>query len=280
MRTNTLKIPSLSSVPKALWVQLVILSTYAIGSRALFRFERPHSWALATIAAAMGTDLLLGALRYRTLRVPVAGAIIGCACSILIDSRFLGPYLFAAIVAVGSKAFILRSAHVDPGALPISSHIFNPANFGVVLALQLLPGLTTGIPELFSGLFLPSVVMATLGSLVVTVAGQWPVSLAWLTGFAVLAPLRSWHTGAPLHLSLAPALGPAFLLFTFHMISDPATTPRSLRGKWLFGASVAVVDTLYRLLEIPFGNFYALFWISALSASGAALWSCLPTRQR
>ena len=43
-------------------------------------------------------------------------------------------------------------------------------------------------------------------------------------GFVIQAFLRS-HPGTPFVAALLPVTGMAFLLFTFYMVTDPATTP-------------------------------------------------------
>ena len=52
-----------------------------------------------------------------------------------------------------------------------------------------------------------------------------PLITAWLVGFAIQAWLRSTLFGTPIVASLVPMAGVAFILYTFYMVTDPATTP-------------------------------------------------------
>jgi hypothetical protein len=52
--------------------------------------------------------------------------------------------------------------------------------------------------------------------------------------------------------------GVAFILYTFYMITDPATTPSGRRDQIAFGLSVAAVYGLLMVTHIVFGLFFAL----------------------
>jgi Na+-translocating ferredoxin:NAD+ oxidoreductase RnfD subunit len=59
-------------------------------------------------------------------------------------------------------------------------------------------------------------------------------------------------------------LGPGLLLFSFHMISDPGTTPRTRPLRFAFGIAVAAIDSVFRYHEIPSSPLFALL-ITAVS---------------
>ena len=48
------------------------------------------------------------------------------------------------------------------------------------------------------------------------------------------------------------------------MITDPATTPNTLKGNFVFSFTVAFIDFILRILYIPNGIFYALLITSCL----------------
>jgi hypothetical protein len=52
--------------------------------------------------------------------------------------------------------------------------------------------------------------------------------------------------------------GVAFILFTFYMVTDPATTPERPAAQVAFGASVAVLYSLLVMSHVVFGLFVAL----------------------
>jgi enediyne biosynthesis protein E5 len=72
--------------------------------------------------------------------------------------------------------------------------------------------------------------------------------------------------------------GLAFLLFTFYMVTDPATTPSATRDQVWFGAAVGVAYGALMVAHVVFGLFFALSlvcvargaWVHARVAVAAA----------
>ena len=62
--------------------------------------------------------------------------------------------------------------------------------------------------------------------------------------------------------ALNPMTGLAFVLFTFYMVTDPATTPTSTRNQIAFGAAVAIAYGLLVKMHVVFGLFFALSVVS------------------
>ena len=51
---------------------------------------------------------------------------------------------------------------------------------------------------------------------------------------------------------------------SFSMLPDPKTSPKSVRGRVLWGAGIALVDGVLRYLEIRYSMFFALFAFCAV----------------
>ncbi len=64
--------------------------------------------------------------------------------------------------------------------------------------------------------------------------------------------------------ALLPMVGLAFVLYTYYMVTDPATTPEGVRGQLVFGAAVAAVYALLVSFHVVFGLFFALTAVCAL----------------
>ncbi|MBI3556202.1 MAG: RnfABCDGE type electron transport complex subunit D [Deltaproteobacteria bacterium] len=237
----------------ARYLQTLILIIYAFVARAFFNFERPHFAALICVAWAVALDLFIGKFYFKKVLFPLSAVIIGLSASILIDPDHWSYFLIVVTAAVLSKALITYRG----------KHFFNPTNFGVVLAIQLLPNHVAAIPHLFSGYLWPSVVFAVLGLLTVVLARQTAVSFSWTAGFIAVALYRASRAGSNVWVAFGPLLSSSFLLFTFHMISDPGTTPRTWRMQIAFGLMAAFIDGLLRVYQVPHGQFYALFVVSA-----------------
>jgi hypothetical protein len=52
--------------------------------------------------------------------------------------------------------------------------------------------------------------------------------------------------------------GVAFILYTFYMVTDPATTPKGLLQQVVFGFSVAAVYGILLTVHVVFGLFFSL----------------------
>jgi Na+-translocating ferredoxin:NAD+ oxidoreductase RnfD subunit len=95
-----------------------------------------------------------------------------------------------------------------------------------------------------------------------------PLIAAWLGGFVAQAALRSLFLDTPLDAALVPMTGVAFILYTFYMITDPATTPAGRRQQIAFGFSVAAVYGLLMVAHVVFGLFFALTIVCAVRGLG------------
>lgn len=180
---------------------------------------------------------------------------------------------FAAAASVASKS-IFRAPVV--GGM---RHFFNPSNFGIALALLLFPhevGLV--MPWQFSTNLsgaadwaLPAAIFALGTYINGRFTRRLPLVLSWLMVFAMQAVVRGWALERPIAAGLAPMTGVAFVLFTFYMAPDPATTPHQPARQIMFGAAVAVVYGVLVALHVPFGLFFALTIVCG--ARGLGLWT-------
>jgi Na+-translocating ferredoxin:NAD+ oxidoreductase RnfD subunit len=87
------------------------------------------------------------------------------------------------------------------------------------------------------------------------------VSAAYVVSFFVFAFVRSAMTGNPWQAAIAPITGPMYQLFIFFMVTDPKTAVRTTRGQVLVVVLVAFVEMLFRLAEVIYAPFYALFLV-------------------
>jgi hypothetical protein len=191
--------------------------------------------------------------------------ISGLAVSMLLyaNDRLL-PIAFAAVTAIGSK-YIFRV-----GVNSRSRHVFNPSNFGITATLLCFPWMGIAQPYMFTenlaaiGDYALPVIIICAGSLLnAKLTKRIPLILSWLGAFVLQAAVRHLLFGNYFLPSLNPMTGVAFLLFTFYMVTDPATTPATVRGQIAFGASIAAVYGTLMALHIVFGLFFALSLVCA-----------------
>lgn len=166
---------------------------------------------------------------------------------------------FATAVAIGSKV-IFRVAS-GRGA----RHFYNPSNFGIAVTLLLFSWVGIAPPYHFTenldrigDLVLPGIIVCTGTFLNARFTHRLPLILAWLIGFVLQAGVRSLAFDTPLLAALLPLTGLAFILYTFYMVTDPATTPSGVLSQLTFGLSLAVVYALLMVFHVVFGLFFAL----------------------
>lgn len=199
--------------------------------------------------------------------------ITGLAVAMLLyPNERIMPVVFAAVVAIGSKAIFYA---------PIGSskrHFLNPSNFGISVTLVLFPWVSIAPPYQFTenlgsigDWLLPAIIVVTGSLLNGRLTGRMPLVLAWLAAFILQAAVRSALSGVSLTAALVPMTGVAFVLYTFYMVTDPATTPDRPGAQVTFAVSVAAIYGLLMAAHVAFGFFFAL--TIAATIRGALLWA-------
>ena len=167
--------------------------------------------------------------------------------------------MFASVVAICSKC-ILRAPAGNS-----TRHFFNPSNFGITVTLLVFSWVSVAPPYQFTenmtgvgDWILPALIVCTGTFLNARFTHRLPLIAAWLGGFVAQAALRSLFLDAAFGAALIPMTGVAFILYTFYMVTDPATTPEARRDQIVFGLSVAAVYGLLMVAHMVFGLFFAL----------------------
>jgi len=240
----------------------------------LLGFEAAYAYPLVALATGYCVELLLELVDATAMGRPLAfwgspqtlidfllpAHITSLAIAMLLYSNAnLWPIALATAIAIASKAIF----RVDVNGR--SRHFLNPSNFGISLVLLLFPWVGITPPYQFTenlhgagDWLLPAAIVVTGSFLNSRFTHRMPLIGAWLGAFALQALLRSSWFGTPLLPALLPMTGVAFVLFTFYMVTDPGTTPSSLRGQLLFGAAVGAAYGLLMACHVVFGMFFAL----------------------
>jgi hypothetical protein len=256
-------------------------------------FEQPWIVPFIALGAAYSTELLGEGLdavahgrrpRFRgsfvdLIKFLLSAHITGLATGMLLYAcDALWPIAFAASLAVASKYFfrVVCGSHAHGHAT--TRHVLNPSNFGITMTLLLFPLVGIAPPYQFtentSGWVdwaLPLIIIGTGSYLNLKATGRIPLILAWVTAFAAQALVRSAIHGTPWNAGLMPMIGFAFILFTFYMITDPATSPAKPLRQVAFGCAVALGYAAFMELHIVFGLFYALTAVTAARGISLAL---------
>jgi hypothetical protein len=263
----------------------VAITVLNILGHTFFGFEQSFAQPLVALAAAYSTELLLEFIDARCNRRPLrflgggprkfvefllSAHITGLACAMLLyaNERF-GPVVFASVVAICSKCLLRVPAERG------TRHFLNPSNFGITVTLLVFSWVSVAPPYQFTenmigvgDWILPAVIVCTGTFLNARFTHRLPLIAAWLGGFIAQAALRSLFLDTPFGASLIPMTGVAFILYTFYMVTDPATTPSGRREQIAFGFSVAAVYGLLMVTHVVFGLFFALTIVCAVRGLG------------
>src|SRR5262249_6234014 len=240
-----------------------------------FGFEQSTAQPLVALAVAYGMELVLELVDSRANRRPATftGGGVGRLVDFLLPAHItalavsmllyandeLWPVMFATAAAVASKS--LFRMRIGGG----TRHFFNPSNFGISLTLIAFARIGIAPPYQFSENLTGW--LSWVLPVVITISGtfiNWrftdriPVLTGWVAGVAIQALLRAAFLGANPLATLGPMTGLVFVLYTFYMVTDPATTPSGWRAQLAFGAGVAAVYSLLVLAHVVFGFFFAL----------------------
>lgn len=178
---------------------------------------------------------------------------------------------FCVAVAIGSK-YLFRVKGQNGRYV----HFFNPSNFGIAVTLFVFPWVSI-IPYAFLehvkgpvDIIVPCVILLLGTRLNVLFTKRVPLILTWFAAFIGQAVIRDLLGMTPLEAGLSPMTGVAFVLFSFYMITDPMTSPSSLKGQITFGISLAAAYAFLMAEHIIFTLFYAVFIVTGLR--GVYLW--------
>lgn len=171
--------------------------------------------------------------------------------SLLVSSQSLLIGVLAAGLMVGSK-FLLRVN---------DKHIFNPANFALIVCVLVFPNLASIQPGQWSeAAVLSSFVVAVCGLLVTGSIRRYDIAFYFLgcqfiaSTTSVLLGYLTWSQVGAQFSSVA------LLLFTFFMITDPKTIPNTNVGRLIYAAFCAGFGAVLQfVVGVGPGFVYALF---------------------
>jgi hypothetical protein len=160
---------------------------------------------------------------------PLSATISALSLCLLLRSNEPWVLALAAFCAIASK-FVLRWG---------GKHIFNPAAFGIAVAVLLTDRAWISPGQWGSGASL-MLLIAGFGCLVVYRAMRWDVTVGFLAAYAAVLFARSAWLGEPMAIPLHRLDNGALLVFAFFMITDPKTTPDSRLGRLVHVLAIAL----------------------------------------
>lgn len=235
------------------WPFALILLTYAVLGSTLLGFNRNPFQILLTTAVGALLDVGLRWLLKRDKVFPLS-AIISCtSISLLLNYSHNYWLLFVPVfLTIGSKyVFTFKGKHV-----------FNPSMFGVAMSLLVTNDLVTTAPAYQWGGTMAMSIFIVMAALVLFVfrIGRNPLIISFLVFYTLQTALRAWvmrHHLPPETLFLGTLTSAPFFIFTFYMLTDPQTSPKTAKGQVAFTFALTLVDLYLHFKESVFTFFYA-----------------------
>jgi hypothetical protein len=240
-----------------LHVALVVVSLQVLGQTVL-HFDISIAQILIAVATCAAIEVGITLCRHRVIAWPASALLTGNGVAFVLRVpgtrhgdwwSVRGAWIFAAVGAVSLLSKYLIRVDGRP--------LFNPSNFGLVLAFLVL---RSGRVDPLDFWWVRPGIALTVALTIIVVGG---LILAWrvkmfglvatfgLTYAAALGVLATrghcitarWHIGPVCNGYFWSVLvtSPEVLVFMFFMITDPKTVPRGRLARNLYGAGIALV---------------------------------------
>lgn len=209
--------------------QIATLSTLVILGVFVFAFDMRAWHAAACVSSTVMTQCIASRIVNQKFdaRSPLITAL---SLTLLLRTGSVWLSIAAGVLAISSK-YLIRVK---------GKHIFNPANFALVILSLTLSGVWIS-PGQWGTASMLAIGLIIAGGIVTGKAKRWDVSVALLGSYAGLIFARALWLGDPLSIPMHQMQSGALLVFAFFMISDPKTTPDSRIGRVVYAALVASI---------------------------------------
>ena len=240
----------------SLSLQLFALHTYLYVLLFQFYEGRFLSDYLILISATIFVEEIFYYYTFKKFTVPLSGLICSTSLFILISTHYsVLPYLIAMFVGISSK-YLVRWE---------KGHVFNPSCIGIICVTFLMPHLAHAKVQQWIASPTHFFIVYGLGIFIATLSKRIAISVSYFLTLLLFTFIYSkLFTQLPLITVLGPLMGLSVAIFVFHMITDPSTTPSSIKGQIIMGISVAILDFTFRRLQQPQAPFLALAIVTAL----------------
>jgi Na+-translocating ferredoxin:NAD+ oxidoreductase RnfD subunit len=241
-----------------------ILFTYLVLGLTVLGFNRSPEQAALTMVICCGMDFLLTRVFFGKWVFPLSAMITSFSLSFLLSfGHHSWIIVLPILLAIGSK-YVLRLN---------GKHFFNPALFGVAGSLLISRELITAAPAYqWNGIGAMSafIVMLGLTFVIPKVNRHWLV-ISFLATYTLQTALRAFIMRHHLPfetLFFGTLSSPSFFVFTFFMITDPATSPPKKKDQIIVGVSIALVDLIFHIRQ----SYYTFFFAALTVASVRFVW--------
>jgi len=256
----TIRLPAMPADPRVL--QILFLGVLLAAGAWIRDFELQTAQIALTFAAAIATQGILGRAAKRGPVSYLSPTITALGVTLLLRADNLWAHPAAAAIAISSK-FVIRG--------PRGRHLFNPANFGVVIALASIPGTWVSPGQWGQDVSVAGWIIA-LGGLVTYRARRGDISWSFLATYMGALAIRVAWLGQRWAVWSHQFDNGALLLFAFFMISDPMTIPSDWRGRLAHAAAVAAIAYVW---QFGFYRNDGFIWALFAAAPLVPLWDSI-----
>jgi Na+-translocating ferredoxin:NAD+ oxidoreductase RnfD subunit len=255
------RVPALNDVRVQFFVLLCCYLTVGI---TYLGFNRTPAQLLVTVVSACLLDVIFHYILKRQWLFPFSAAITGVSLGILMNYSHGIWFSFVPVFfAISSKYMITFK----------NRHVFNPSLFGIVIALLISDGMISVAPSYQWGSSLAVVIFIISAALVVFLfkIKRTTLVVSFIILYAIALALRAWLTRwhiPPETLFFGTFSSPAFYLFTFFMITDPASSPSTGRGQFVMALVIVLID----LGLHKFQSYSTLFYSGFIYFSLRFIW--------
>ncbi len=202
-----------------------------VGLVAWLDFSPSLSACLLLVTGALATQVV-GSYLSDLPRLEVRSALVpGLSLALLLRADVWWIYLLAGALATGSK-FVVRIG---------GRHLYNPSNFAIV-SLLLFSGHVWISPGQWGGSLWVVALVTLLCCQVLQRVGRLDIALYFLAIDGFLLSGRALWLGDPWTIPFHQLQNGNLLLFSFFMITDPKTTPKSWQGRLVYALMIATLS--------------------------------------
>ncbi len=236
--------------------QIIYLSIFLVYGINVLDWEADIPKYLIIISCCLVTQAVCIALTTKNYTGIKSGMITALGLCLLLRTEEYWILILAPILSIASK-FLIRTK---------KKHVFNPANFGLTLALftgqaYISPGQwgSDAVFVYFVG-FLALVILLRVGRIDTSLTF---LGTLFLCSFCYNYLYKDWEMDVILHSFTSGSL----LLFSFFMITDPMTTPNNWKARIAWVMLVAIGSfVLTEFFQKNAGSpIYMLFFMAPLT---------------
>lgn len=237
--------------------QILFLSIFLLYGIGMLHWDADIWRYAATFSTAMLIQFIGLKLTNNDLSGLKSAFITSLSLSLLMKTNMPLVAALSAALAIGSKYLIRYKG----------KHIFNPANFGIMVSMLLTGQVWLSTGQWGSGYYLILLVGAA-GLVVLNRVGRIDTGITFLVVYALLLFVKQViYQGWELDFFFHSLSSGTLLLFSFFMITDPVSTPNAPKARVAWAAVIAIISFLLtNYLYVYAAPLWALFIMSPVTA--------------